>query len=171
MTTATPLRIVLCHSGTKDSWGTRTATSLDLILFGDPGKDRETRWEPLDLAAAVPLETEAETFAAPPPQPVAGYLDAVLHTVVVALVDDDLLADTAWMDWFDQCLKHLGTEEGRHAVLPVVRERTHGRWPADWVQSLAERDLGEEAERVELLALRVLQTVLDTLICGGGGGA
>jgi TIR domain len=166
--TTTPLRILICHAGSSDSWGARTAASLDLGLFGDPSKDREKRWEPLDLAAAIPLEIEADTFGAPPPGNVGDYLNAVLHTVVVALVDDDFLADRAWMDWLDQCLKHSGTEQERHCILPVVSQQTRGSFPAVWLQSLAEQDLGEEAERVELLALRVLQTAIDTLTRGRG---
>lgn len=162
-----PLRIVVCHAGNTNSWGAKTAISLDLVLFGDPSKDRDERWEPLDLAAAVPLEVEAKTFAAPPAGPAGDYLDAVLHTVVVALVDDDLLADTAWMTWFAQSLAYLGTDD-RHCILPVIWEKARGFWPLTSLQYLAEKDLGEEAERVELLAMRVLQTAIDTVARGRG---
>src|SRR5215203_790933 len=125
---AKPVRVVLFRHASQSCWGARVARDLELALFGDPDKDRAERWEPLDLAAAIPLDEELEfrRFTAPPTAPAdAGrYLDEALHTVVVVLVDRDLMADGAFLDWLEACAAQAGMTDKRHQLFVRSEEHT-----------------------------------------------
>jgi hypothetical protein len=182
-TSTSPLRIVLCHAKGRDdsdpngpSWGRTTARELDLALFGDPGKDRSKRWEPLDLAAAVPLRDDVaiRTFVSPPAGSGAkGFLDEVLHTIIVVLVDDYLLADSSFLTWLADCLKCCGESSGCHRFVTVVPgSETKSKWIGHTGLGLNNlvvfSELGEEAERLDWLALRVLDWAMRAAATGAG---
>src|SRR3982750_3972421 len=127
--TALPLRIVFCRAPQSGGsakappdWGAATASELELALFGDPAKDRSRRWEPLDLAAAIPLKDDIEvrTFTTRPQrsdgslQPAPELFDEVLHTILLVFVDDLLLGNSDLVDWLADGLRHCDASSGRH---------------------------------------------------------
>ncbi|MDP9119824.1 MAG: toll/interleukin-1 receptor domain-containing protein [Acidobacteriota bacterium] len=146
--------------------------------MGDPSRNREEAWEPLDVASAVPLgsDIQFQSFLAPPlvPAKAGAYLDEALHTLLVILVDDALLADAPFLDWLVAAAADPGMIDGRHQFLAVApgsetRERwTHARAQFGRFQALEFSSLGEEAERLEWLALRVLHDGLHLMAMGEG---
>ena len=184
--TALPLRIVLCHApqhggsaSVSPSWGAATASELELTLFGDPAKDRSRRWEPLDLAAAIPLKDDIDirTFTARPQrpdgslQPAAELLDEVLHTILLVFVDD-LLGDPDLVIWLADGLRHCDATKRHRFVSVVPGDEMRSRW---LVQSgLGSHNvvdfskLGEEAERLDWLSLQVLDWAMKAAATGAG---
>lgn len=185
---ALPLRIVLCHapqSGASAqgsvSWGTAMASELELTLFGDPAKDRSRRWEPLDLAAAIPLKDDlgVRTFTAQPQrpdgsvQPAPEFFDEVLHTILLVFVDDLLLGNSDLVNWLTDGLRHCGASSRRHLFVSVVPgEETRNRWlarPGLGAHNVVDfSKLGEEAERLDWLSLRVLDWAMKAAATGAG---
>lgn len=184
--TALPLRIVFCHAPQPSgppmaplSWGAATASELDLALFGDPAKDRSRRWEPFDLAAAVPLKDDIDvrTFMTRPQrpdgslQPAPELFDEVLHTILIVFVDDLLLGNLDLVNWLADGLRHSDASSGRHRfVLVVPNDEMGTRWRT--ITGLGTHNvvdfskLGEEAERLDWLSLRTLDWAMKAAAWG-----
>lgn len=173
-----PLRIVLCRADSSDSWGSGVARDLELALMGDPEKNREECWEPLDLASGVPLggDVKLRSFAGRPGVDVKDFLNEVHHTLVIVLVEPALLNDPACLDWLSECARDPGMDSGRHQLLAVVQgEETKGRWVRQTrrreltrFQAVVYSELGEDAERPDWLALRALHEGVRLVACGAG---
>lgn len=175
---AKPLRIVLCCNRGSTSWGARVGQSLELTLFGDPNKNRTDRWEPLDLAAAIPLNEESEfkKFTAPPtsPENAGNFLDEALHTLVVVLVDYALMKEEALLNWLEACAACEGMQTARHQLFILLQgEEIKAAWRSQpgrpalkKYQILFDHELGEEAERVDWLGLRLLHAAIRLAIRG-----
>ena len=183
-----PVRIVFCHSPRPEEkdektpaaapWGTTLAAEAELALFGDSGKDREERWEPLDVASGVPLgdDVKFRSFAAPPspPDQAGAFLDEALHTLLVVFVDDKLMANREFLDWLSACAQDPGMGAGRHELLTVVRgEESKDLWlhlkgyeALRQFQLLVFSSLGEDAERIDWLALVLLNEARRLAACG-----
>ena len=186
--TALPLRIVFCRAPQSGGsakappdWGAATASELELALFGDPAKDRSRRWEPLDLAAAIPLKDDIEvrTFTTRPQrsdgslQPAPELFDEVLHTILLVFVDDLLLGNSDLVDWLADGLRHCDASSGRHLFVAVVPgEETRNRWlakPGLGTHNVVDfSKLGEEAERLDWLSLQVLDWAMKAAASGAG---
>lgn len=180
-----PLRIVVCgHALSAEeegkSWSYQVAKGLELALMGDPSKHHEEVWEPLDLASAVPLgdDVQFRSFRKPPTieSGAAAFLDEALHTLLVVLVDDGLRADDAFLDWLSACALDAGMVSGRHQFFVIAPgDETKKRWQADTgprpfgrFQALDFSSLGEEAERLDWLALQVVRAGVQLLAVGSG---
>ncbi len=184
--TAVPLQVILCHSSKDDSWGLDepVARQLELLLVGDPDRPRPAGRDWQELAEAIPLADEISLFSySKPPGDPAGagaFLDDALHTVVVALVDPDLLREEAFLDWLAACAAHPGTRAGRHRLVAAVRgDETKEAWEKQsrrrpklghW-QSLDFSQGRESAERLDWLGLRLLFEMLQVTAQGAGAPA
>jgi hypothetical protein len=183
MTTAlpTPMRIVLCHKGSD--WDARrgpVALALEELLVGDPTRGCDDLGFLMDLTAAIPLGGElyvrAYTTAPTKPPEVGDFLDEVLHTLVVPLIDPELLADPDFIEWLSAVARHPSTAAERHRLIAVARSdeslRAWTRLPEDLglrdFQVLDFASLGESDERVERLALRLLGDVSQAAAFGRG---
>jgi len=184
----TPLRLVLCHASDPGAPGFRASRILELVLLGDPALDTEglgrglpeelrTRdvWRAHELASAVPLKGLAGlSFSEPPTTPdrAGPWLDEALHTLLVVLVDEALASNGGWLDWLETAVRSTSSE--RHLLLPVAMDSSavgrfrRARASFDRIQSLDFVSLGEEAERIDWLALRVLHESIRLVALGAG---
>jgi hypothetical protein len=116
------------------------------------------------LATGDDLGIQLQEFQTAPPLPTGQLLDAFCHTVTVVFSDRALLdkGDDALWDWLAACWNHTGSSNGRHAMLAIAMDERVGRAYTDKRPSLANHqllqvhDLGENAIRPAMLALRVL---------------
>jgi hypothetical protein len=175
------MRIVFCHKGGDwDSERGPIARSLEEILVGDLNRTCDDLSFLMDLAKAIPLGRELYVraySAAPTTVPEVGtFLDEVLHTLVVALIDPDLLADADLIAWLSAVARHPTTASERHRLVAVARGdeslRAWTRLPKELelraFQVLDFASLGEPAERVERLALRLLGDASQAAAFGRG---
>lgn len=175
------MRIVFCHKG--GDWGTRrgpVAQALEELLVGDPNRGSDDLGFLPDLATAIPLEGElyvrAYTAAPTDLAEVGAFLDEVLHTLVVVLIDDHLLGDDALIEWLSGVARHPSTAPDRHRLIAVARgDESLSAWtrlPSSLelsaFQVLDFSKLGESAERVERLALKLLGDVNQAAAFGRG---
>jgi hypothetical protein len=178
---AAPIQVVICHK--KSAWLPRepsVAQQLEPHLVGDPRRQPQGAREWMDLSEAIPLADEINLCiftGAPSSSEVAGaLLDDALHTLVIALVDSDLLADSDLLDWLGAASKKAAEKPGRHRFLAVMRgDETQQKWEALkkrpnllLYQTLDFSKTGERSERVDWLALRVLYEVLHMAAVGAG---
>lgn len=116
------------------------------------------------LATEDDLGIQLQEFSTAPPLPANRLLDGFCHTVTVVFIDRALLekGDAAMWDWLADCWNKTRSSNGRHAMLAIAMEERAGRSysakrPALGNHQLLQvADLGENAIRPAMLALRVL---------------
>jgi TIR domain-containing protein len=156
------LRIAILSSG--DSKGSALARSLEQRLT----MGLDTSSSPID-GEALAEQFELRVFSTVPPGDAGSWLDQTLHSVIVVFVDEKIVQDAALLDWLRAAAKHLGKEPGRHSLLAVpFSDDLKEQWQAEKetlgrFQSLPWYTLGEEAERADKLALRVLNRMVRVL--------
>ena len=179
--TASSMRVVLCHKEAR--WAPhakRVPDQLELGLLGDPEVVTLSDLDVFDLTRAVPLDQDvaflrfasAPSFCSEP----GVLLDEVLHTVLVVLVDEDLLRDEAFLSWLNACAEHPSMQSGRHRFVAIARgDESKSRWESlsahpglGEYQVLDFSHLGETAERMEWLLLRLLHEILHAAATGTG---
>jgi hypothetical protein len=112
---------------------------------------------------------ELRVFSAAPAANANAWLDQTLHTVVVVLVDQQLFGDPPLLDWLRAAGRHLQVEPGRHSLIAVPwSDELKARWQGEQetlgrYQSLPWYGLGEDAERTDILILRVLNHLVRVL--------
>lgn len=166
-----PLRLAILSSG--ESQGVLRARELEKTLNGTAagiGWDVGQPESPEPGEEMLGEKLEMRVFRQPPQQPAAEFLDATLHTVVVALVDDALLKQAEAMEWLTICGRHLDKEPRRHTLLSVpFNDDIQARWLASSpelgrVQTLPWTSLGPEpAGRQDQLALQTLHRLIRTV--------
>ena len=126
----------------------------------------------LDPAAAptddqvLAEQFELRVFSTAPPGDATTWLDQTLHSLVVVLLDEKIFQDL--LPWLRATGQHLRQEPGRHALIAVpFNDDLKERWAAEEIlkryQVLPWYTLGEEAERADKLALRVLNSMVRLL--------
>jgi len=111
--------------------------------------------------------------------PVALALEELLvgdPTLVVPLIDPELLADSDFIEWLSAVARHPSTVAERHRLIAVARSDESLRAWTRPPEASALRDfqvldfasLGESDERVERLALRLLGDVSQAAAFGRG---
>jgi hypothetical protein len=112
---------------------------------------------------------ELRVFSSAPPAAAPEWLDQTLHSVVVVLVDETIFGNTSLLDWLRGCGRHLNKQPKRHSLIAVpLSDDLQERWQNAGVefgryQTLTWYELGEKAERADLLALRVLNHMVRVL--------
>lgn len=116
------------------------------------------------LATGEDLGCQLELFEIMPPRPAAETLDGFCHTLVMVLVDRDLLdrsGNELW-DWLQACWAHVRASNGRHSMIVaplderVGREFSAKRPGLDALQLLHVHEFGEHAIRPSMLAMRMI---------------
>ena len=175
------MQIVLCHKG--GDWDGRrgpVALALEELLLGDPNRGCGDPGFQMDLATAIPLGNEvyvrAYTAAPTEPAAVGAFLDEALHTLVVTLIDADLLADQEFIEWLSAVGRNPGVAPERHRLIAVARgDESLRAWtslpPELGLQDFQVLDfssLGETVERVERLSLKLLGDISQAAAFGRG---
>jgi hypothetical protein len=116
------------------------------------------------LATGDDLGIQMQEFSTAPPLAADQLLDTFCHTVTVVFGDRALLekGDDAVWDWLADCWNKTRSSNGRHAMLAIAMEERAARSysakraPLGSHQLLQVANLGEDAIRPTMLALRVL---------------
>lgn len=115
------------------------------------------------LGTGVDLGVQLEVFDKTPPLPPPQKLDAFCHTLVIVLVDRNLLDKSTDLvqQWLAACWKHVDGSNGRHRMLAIpMEERLGMRFSAtpglELLQVRPVQDFGEYALRPTMLALLAL---------------
>lgn len=161
----------------------RPLPSLCVTLFGSGAPKASALTKALEQRLTVGLDAlaspadgdafaeqfELRVFATAPPADAALWLNQTLHGVVVVFVDDKILEEAALLDWLRSAARQLVAEPGRHLLIAVpLSDDLKERWQAERetlgkYQTLPWSTLGEEAERADKLALRVLNAMVRVL--------
>ena len=127
------------------------------------------------LATISDLPVPIRNFSrCPSDLPPGTFLDQALHTLVVLLVNEQLIADKAWSAWIRKCEAHVANSTGRHQIVALcmtddikksftrVKHQPDKRYSEkigyDDKQENNEHAFGEHAERSTWFALYILQT-------------
>lgn len=115
------------------------------------------------LGTAEDLGIQVRRFSSAPAESAAKVLDEFAHTLVMVLIDDELLrADRALWNWLGDCWAHVSVSNGRHSLLAVpMEERLGARFTGmdarlATLQVRPVEELGEKGIRPAMLALRAL---------------
>lgn len=155
------LRVAILGSGEPKP--TALARSLEQLLTAGPDSAGSSNDD-----QALAEQFELRVFSTPPAGDAASWLDQTLHCLVVVLIDERILQDGSLLHWLRAAGQHLRQEPGRHALIPVpFSDELNEKWQAEEhlsrYQVLLWYTLGEEAERADKLALRVLNSMVRLL--------
>ena len=163
-----PLRLTLISSSTS-TWANQIS-ELERIVGGSAAG---IGWDLGKLESPEPGEEslgetfEMRVFSAAPEVVAPEWLEATLHGVVVALVDEALLEDKLLVAWLEACAEHVNGSDDRHSLMVVpIHEGVQQHWFAASAaftvrQVKAWSALAtEEAGRLDQLALLVLDQLV-----------
>jgi hypothetical protein len=156
------LRVAILSSGSLKASALAKSLEQRLTIGADsPGC-------PLD-GEVLAEQFEFRAFSAAPPTKAGSWLDQTLHSVVVVLVDEKIFGHTGFLEWLRASALHLSTRPGRHSLIAVpFSDDLKEQWQSERetlgrYQTLPWYTLGEEAERIDKLALRVLNHMVRVL--------
>ena len=166
-----PLRLAILSSSHQRALG--RARDLETTLNGSAagiGWDAGEAASPEPGAETIGEKLEMRVFQTAPAEPAADFLDATLHTVVVVLVDEALLADADAVKWLIACAQHVEASARRHTFVAVpFGEEAQERWIAlspaiAGLQALPWALLDPEpAGRRDQMALQTLHQLIRTV--------
>jgi hypothetical protein len=167
---AAPLQVILVRRPTDED----TAPFEDAIVRAFQGGKDPGGY----VATGEDLGIQLRVFSDVPAVPAQQMVDEFLHTLVIVLVDHDLMSagDALW-DWLDACWRAVDQSNDRHRALAFpMDERLGGRFTSkrpslSLFQVRSIESYGERAVRPAMIALLTLHSCRELLARAVPAGA